>query len=566
MTQTGTRPRVLRAVLAAVLAFGVVTGVAPAGDLSTSDTPLTNASGSDAAAGTGPEIIELYPDPAADRDDGEFVTLAVPRGTNLSAYALADEQTRVPLAPANATTANETAAKTPDRARVTFSTNATRTAALTDRKVRPLSEKIRLANSGEKVRLLRNGTVVDEARYGQTTEAEVFDTAEREWDPLAATDFQPVSAAGGTVEAFALPDSPDRAVEFLDSADRSLLVAGYTLSSGQVVDTLVAAHERGVDVRVLVDGSPVGGLSVESATALDSLAQAGIEVRAFDGERARYRYHHAKYAVADDRALVTTENWKPAGVGGKSSRGWAVITDQRRVVDGLASVFRADADWVDTVEWESLNPETTKGEPATDDYPSEFEPESLPVERTTLLVTPDNARGEVLDLIENAGESIDIKQVRIGGRGFPFLEAVLAAAERGVEVRILLSGAWYVEEENRQLQTWLADQAAARDLPLSVRIAEPDGAYEKIHAKGMIVDGEHTLVGSMNWNNNSVQRNREIALLLESVEVASYFTGVFEADWKQDQSGRAFPAGLALAVLFAVVLAILGATRVAFER
>jgi cardiolipin synthase len=316
---------------------------------------------------------------------------------------------------------------------------------------------------------------------------------------------------------------------------------------------------------VLVDGSPVGGMSAESADALDTLAQAGVEVRALDGERARYRYHHAKYAVADDRALVTTENWKPAGVGGRSSRGWAVITDQQRVVEGLASVFRADMGWVDTVRWESLAPETTEKESATADYPAEFEPQSLPVERTTLLVAPDNAQRETLDMIGSAEESINIKQVRIGGREVPFLQAVLAAAERGVEVRILLSGAWYVAEENRRLQTWLEDQAAARDLPLSVRIAEPDGAYEKIHAKGLVVDGEHTLLGSMNWNNNSVERNREVALLLDGEEVAAYFTAVFDADWEQE-GGRRFPGGLALAVLFAVVLAVLGATRIAFER
>jgi len=562
------------ALLVAVALLGLVAGATPADGGGVVPAGVAGASPGGAlpadeedAADEGPDIVELYPDPAAYRDDGEFVTLSVPQGTNLSAYALADEQTRVPLATNRTAFAVDAAAKTPDRVRVTFSTNVSRTAALTDRRVRPLSDEIRFANGGERVRLLRNGTVVDAVTYPETTESHVYDTVEREWQPLGATDLPPISAAGGSVEAFVLPDNPDRAVAFLESADRRLLVAGYTFTSQRVVDALVAAHERGVNVTVLVEGSPVGGLSDEGAAALDTLSRAGVAVRVLDGERARYRYHHAKYAVADDRALVTTENWKPAGVGGRGSRGWAVITDQTRIVNGLASVFRADAGWVDTVDWDSFDtPTLTESDPATGGYPTEFEPESLPVEQTTLLVAPDNARREIRAVIGNATESIDIKQVQIGSRAFPLLQAVLDAAERGVEVRILLSGAWYAEEENRQLQSWLEDQAAARDLPLSVRIAEPGGEFEKIHAKGMIVDGEHTLVGSMNWNNNSVRHNREVGLLLTSEAVAAYFTEVFAADWEREEQGRQFPAGLGVAVLFVVVLAILGATRVAFER
>jgi cardiolipin synthase len=522
-------------------------------------------------ADEGPHIVTVYPNPATDGDRGEFVTVAFPPGANLTEYAVGDEHVTVPLSPratngTNVTDATLDTVEPPVRT-VTFSTDPGLTGWLRDGAVAPLSSELQLANGGDTVRLLHEGEVVDRVGYESAPEGETYTASAGEWEPLGATDRPVVTAGAGTVETFALPDNPDRAIAFLDAADERILLAGYTLSSQRVVETLVAAVDRGVDVSVLADGSPVGGMSGKMATALDSIDRAGGTVRVLAGDRARFRYHHAKYAVVDDRALVATENWKPSGLGGASSRGWGVVTDQQPIVEGLVETYRADAGWVDTVPWSEHDPSLVAGNPASGSYPRKFETRELQVERTRLLVTPDNAHREIRTLIENAEESIAIEQVRIGDRSFPFLQAVLDAAARGVEVRILLSSAWYVEEENRQLAAWLTDQAAAADLPLSARLADPGGAFEKIHAKGVVVDGEHALVGSINWNENAVRNNREVAVLLDGAEAAGYFESVFEADWQGggNDGGRTIPLGVALAVLAVAVGAILGAKHIRFS-
>jgi hypothetical protein len=543
--------------LAVVCCLGA--GLAPVTDLPGADGPSVAGAPTENGSTAEPSIVAVYPDPPTYDDVGEFVTVEFPPGSNVTAYALADEHSAVPLpGEANSTVGTRT--------RITFSTAAEHTRELTDRTVRALPNRIQLANDGEKVRLLRSGEPVDTAGYARAAEAEVYDPADGEWRPLGATDRPVVSAGSGEVEAFALPDQPDRAVEFLDSAEERLYLAGYTLTSERVVDALVRAHERGVAVRVLVEGGPVGGMSAPAGTALDELERAGIEVRVVGGKRARYRYHHAKYAVVDARALVTTENWKRSGTGGRSSRGWGVITDQRAVVDGLAETFEADAGWVDAVPWHEFDrPALVEEEPASGSYPSEFQAESFDVERSELLVAPDNAEARLREVIGGAEESIAIKQVRIGSEAFPLLREVIAAAERGVEVRVLLSGAWYVEEGNRRFVRRLEEQASRDGLPIQARVAEPGDRFEKIHAKGMIVDGERTVVGSLNWNNNSLRANREVALLIESEKLAAYFGDVFDADWEGRAGRRELPAGLALAALFAGTVAVLVASRLRFE-
>lgn len=495
-----------------------------------------------------PHIVDVYPNPVTYGDPGEFVTVSFPPGSNATTFALEDDHATVAIEPA------EDGPSVQEGATVTFSTAPNITANLTDRTVRPLSDRIQLADAGDTIRLLANGSVIDDVSYGYAPEARVYETAPEDWRPLGATEKSIVSDGSGTVEAFVLPDEPDRARHLLDNATERILLAGYEISSPEIVDVLVAAHDRGVDVEVLADGSPVGGKGASAAAALDTLERAGIPVRVIGGDRDRYRFHHAKYAIVDDAALVTTENWKPAGVGGLSSRGWAVITNQSAIVDGLEAVYRADTGWVDAIPWAEYDPTLVQDEAATGDHPREFDAASVPVEATELLVAPDNADRRILDLIDGADHSIDVKQVHVGDRGFPFLQALLAAAERGVEVRLLLSSEWYVEEENEALRDWLEEQATAADLPLAVRLADPDGEFEKIHAKGMIVDGETVLVGSINWTNNSIQNNREVALLLHGEEVAGYYSGVFDADWSDDdEDERPIPVVL-------VGLAVLGAT------
>ncbi|MEF8907498.1 MAG: phospholipase D-like domain-containing protein [Haloarculaceae archaeon] len=498
-----------------------------------------------------PGIAAVYPNPVADGDRGEFVLLSLPSGTDLGNLSLDDGEDTVEL--------NGTAG-----GRVTLSTAPNATERLTGRPARPLPGDLALSNADETLRLRQDGRTVDTLSYANAPAAEVRE-ASGEWRPLGATDRPVVDGSPGRVRAFVLPDAPSLAVSRLRAADRRVLLAGYTFSSRAATEALVAAVERNVTVRVLVDGSPVGGMSARMARRLDRLTAAGAEVRVLSGERARYAFHHAKYAVVDDRALVTTENWKPSGTGGHGSRGWGVVTDQPAVVQGLAETFRADAGWYDATPWREVrvNLSTTAGgAPANGSYPRRFDPRQLRVEGARLLVAPDNAERAVVELVGNATESVRVQQVSIGGRRQPFLQATLAAARRGATVRVLLSGAWYVREDNRNVTRWLNERAREEGLDLEARVADPRGRYEKIHAKGVVVDSDHAVVGSLNWNNYSARRNREVAVVLEGKEPARYFRRVFRADWR---GGRwTLPAGLAVACAVAGLVAARRARNIEF--
>ena len=510
----------------------------------------------------GPHIEAVYPNPLADDDAGEYVLLDVPRETNLTGWTLGDGETTITLP--NTTVEGQVV--------LTDDPNATNLSG----PAQVLNGSVSLANGGEELVLADGGEVVDETVYEDAPDAEVWNRTANgwAWQHRGATDFRAVRSDATSARAFVLPDAPGMPIDVLDSAQERILLSGYSFASERAARALQRAAERGVEVRVLVDDAPVGGISERQGELLDELTRAGIPVEVIGGDWARYDFHHPKYAVVDDRALVMTENWKPSGIGGKSSRGWGAVVEGE-VADRLAEIFRADADWRDTASWSTFRANRTfeEDEVANESYPTTFESQNVSIESAQLLAAPDNAEGALVERLDGADDSIDVVQASIGSQRQPFLRAAVRAAERGVEVRILLGGAWYSEEDNGELAEWLNEKSSDENLSLEAKVAASGSRFEKIHAKGVIIDGEEVVVGSMNWNNNSARENREIALVLDGEEAGTYYSRVFDADWTDEESERGLdtgietplPVGVIAAVVGVTVLAAVVARRIEFE-
>ncbi len=215
-------------------------------------------------------------------------------------------------------------------------------------------------------------------------------------------------------------------------------------------------------------------------------------------------------------------------------RGWDTRSSEQ---------FRSTATFVEDDGIGGDHPEST--------FETNHGAETVPVESVELLVAPDNAADRLEALIADADDEILIKQASIAA-DVSVLEATLDAARRGVDVRILLDSAWYHEEENAALVNDLEAIAADEELALEATVVDRTDRFEKIHAKGVIVDREAAVVGSANWNENAFENNREVLLVLHGESAAEYYAAVFEGDWDGDV--WTLPIGLSLSA--AAVLAV----------
>ena len=89
----------------------------------------------------------------------------------------------------------------------------------------------------------------------------------------------------------------DAIVAQLDAAQSSVLVQAYSFTSAPIAQALLSAHQRGVDVRVLLDKSQRS----EKYTSADFLARAGVPT-AID---AKHAIAHNKIMIVDGAIVLT---------------------------------------------------------------------------------------------------------------------------------------------------------------------------------------------------------------------------------------------------------------------
>ena len=352
----------------------------------------------------------------------------------------------------------------------------------------------------------------------------------------------------GTLLAYATPDAGASPVlDLVASAREEILVEGYTLTSPDVAAALLDARARGVRVRVLLEGAPVGGVSPAQRDAVGALVAAGAEasyLRSADEVPARYASVHAKTLVVDRRAvLVATENLHessyPAVAGAPGTRGFGLVVANATLADLFARVFEADAGaWPDVAPAPPALPGAPRPLPRAGAQAGPV----LALQgrwNVTPVVAPDAGTAWVPALVGSAEASVDVAMLfaepAFDAGPSPFLEALVEAARRGVRVRLLLDGHLDAEGNGAVVRA-LAERAARERLPLEARLFAPG---RTLHAKLVVVDGARSYVGSMNWGEASATRNREAGLVVESREAAAWYGRAFGEAWEGPPSREA---------------------------
>jgi phosphatidylserine/phosphatidylglycerophosphate/cardiolipin synthase-like enzyme len=269
----------------------------------------------------------------------------------------------------------------------------------------------------------------------------------------------------------------------------------------------------------------------------------GITVREMISDKTvhpPYRYDHAKYVVFDKRAvLLTSENFKYSGfppAGYTSNRGWGVYLEDPALAGYFSTVYQTDSSGPSVIPIKGLpgDPEQVhEGKHATEFTPAHFSDAIV-----SPVLAPDTSN-QIVDLILSAHTSIEIEQAYITNETpltlNPYLGAAINASRRGVHVRVLLDSYWYNiedEKDNDEMAALITRIGTTEHIPLEGRCANLQVSnLEKIHNKGVIVDGLRVLVSSINWNCNSPTFNREAGVIIEHPGVARYFLNVFEDDW-----------------------------------
>lgn len=366
---------------------------------------------------------------------------------------------------------------------------------------------------------------------------------------------------------------PDHLLEtvlaHIGRAQESIWIEGYTFESTALAQALVERLAAGVEVTLLLEGAPAGGMEPVQRWICGQIRDAGGQIyfMSNDPAHSRYRFQHAKVIVVDDRlALIGSENLNPSGMpaddkgdGTAGRRGVYLITDAPGVVNHIRSILDVDIDplhHADLVTCAQV-PDLCTGppplsEPNWTSYTVAFS-QPLTVEGEfafEIVQSPENSLRTVDGLLgllgqAGSGDTLLVEQfyehVQWGPGGDPEadpnlrLEAYVDAARRGAAVRILLNSFTFGDYQNENVDTvaYLRSIARTEGLDLQARIGNP--THLGVHNKMVLahIGGRGYIhVGSINGSEVSSKLNREVALQVQSDGAYAYLQEVFDYDWR----------------------------------
>lgn len=298
-------------------------------------------------------------------------------------------------------------------------------------------------------------------------------------------------------------DSAQPVLDAIHASTRSVRIKMFAFSHRPLLEAVVAAHRRGVDVKVMLNPERRDGES-DNDVARETLQRFGIEVR--ESNPAFDLTHEKSMVVDDEHAFVESLNWTEENF--TLTRDYAVVTPSAYEVAEIIDCF--EADW------------------AREDF--------APGTSAHLIWCPSNGRHRIADFIDSAKHTLFVQNERY--QDPVIIERLVRAAHRGVKVHVMARAAHHLKDG--KLVEGVSGMRILDDVGIKIHRLK----HMKLHAKMILADHERAVVGSINFSPGSFDHRRELAIEVTDHAITQRLNDVAHHDWKHSAPMDLSDAGL----------------------
>ena len=286
-------------------------------------------------------------------------------------------------------------------------------------------------------------------------------------------------------------DSAKPILDAINGATKSLRVKMFLFSDPAILQAVIDAQRRGVNVRVMLNPARRDGES-ENKESHKKLAAAGVTV--IDSNPA-YDVTHEKSMVVDDAtAFVKSLNWDTKNL--TETRDYAVVTSHAHEVAEIIECFEAD--------WHR---------------------KPFKVDRHSRLIwCCGNGRERIAQFIDGAKDSLFLQNERY--QDAVIIERLVRAAGRGVKVHVM------VRPPHKLKKNKLVEAVGGMRTMEDVGIKIHKLKHLKLHAKMLLADHARAIVGSINLAPGSFDSRRELAIEVDDEHVVKRLSKIAHHDWE----------------------------------
>jgi phosphatidylserine/phosphatidylglycerophosphate/cardiolipin synthase-like enzyme len=292
-----------------------------------------------------------------------------------------------------------------------------------------------------------------------------------------------------------------RLIEKINAAQSSIHIAAFEFDLTPVAEALIAAKQRGVDVRWVTDDEH--GLEADGEPGHGQFAMledAGIEVRS----DSRSALMHNKFWIFDNQVVWTgSTNITENGIF-KQNNNTIVIQST-----ALATIYEREFQEM----WDGQFGPTS---------PSQLSEQTTIVNGSQIVVvftSEDPALEQaIIPVVKSATKSI--RFLAFSFTDFPLAEAMIQRSQNGVGVAGVFEKVGS-DTDAAELDTLFCAQVPVRR----------DGNPSFLHHKVIVIDERIVITGSLNFSTNAEESNDENVIIIDNAEIARLYMQEFERVW-----------------------------------
>jgi cardiolipin synthase A/B len=277
----------------------------------------------------------------------------------------------------------------------------------------------------------------------------------------------------------------------INAAKKMLQIKMFVFSDPDLLKAVIAAHERGVKVRVMLNPARRSGED-DNEQARKALQRAGVEIK--DSNPAFGITHEKSMVVDEEIAFVKSLNWATKNL--TETRDYAITTTHRHGVQEIVMCF--DADW----------------------HRKEFKPGLS----AHLIWCPANGRERIAQFIDDTKHTLFVQNERY--QDSVIIERLVRARTRGVKIHLMARPPHCLKKEK------IVEGVGGLRIMDDVGIKIHKLKHLKLHGKMLLADECRAIVGSINLAPGSFDDRRELAIEVNDDELVDRLHQVAKHDWE----------------------------------
>ncbi|MDD4151279.1 MAG: phospholipase D-like domain-containing protein [Candidatus Gracilibacteria bacterium] len=274
--------------------------------------------------------------------------------------------------------------------------------------------------------------------------------------------------------------------EKIKNAKSRIYIEMYIFTEKDLRKELINAKKRGIDIQVILEKNVYMASNLNKQT-FDDFSKSGIKVTWASSEN--FALTHTKLMIIDDEIIISTANYSYSSF--SKNREFFLFIKDNILLKHLLSIFEAD-----------------------------FLQKKEIIYDSNLVLSPYYTRNKFEILLKSAKKSIKMYIQNFDDE--EILNILKQKKEDGIDIELILPDLKSLARNKEEIEK--LDK-------YKIKYKLLKSPY--IHAKSILIDDEYLYLGSINMSYYSIEKNREIGVILKEENIIKNFKEIFINDFQK---------------------------------